>query len=581
MMNTLRSGLVVALFSAVYCFPCHVYGTGESAGSDVFTEVSSCSELNSRADRDVCRRHLPVLKNLIREKSNQSSSTTCPAISRNAFLSTCTDTPPGSKAVRIRKISATTNRLGHEVFRTIHPTLFIFDAEQTSGNGQAAVYELPMTGRSRHFSIGFSSFQLPDNSAFVGNRIDILPEFVIKGHSWFHYVMSAPHNDSVYYLANIKVDSRNPLDTGKSFTAVATVPSVSPPRKPRYVPGGVLNLRGAGIFVADNIKVVLDPVDNQVAIKLVELGCTDHGDGRGTEESFVYRFMHSEFDLLQGIQKSTQYQNAALTVDCFQNKGQVQLTMKNTKTVISLPTETATPAPLKSSGVLFDMHLWHRENVLHLVDSTYNSIVDQFGNDLCAESANPSDLFLYMGGISGGRYCSDTKVIQGTFGLKGRDEAWGLTGVDQADSHRCSTELAKRYQLGFASVKAGSSARFDAACNSPMPISDSTTQSPHVTDTGAMAMSNTGRKRLKPGQIVSAGIGALVVNQAITHSWFYFSKHIRQASVRYTSQMLAATLGLGIPLVQLIEVVRDLRPYKRRCGLYTRPSRCVTCLKRE
>ncbi|WP_422133176.1 hypothetical protein [Endozoicomonas sp. ALD040] len=87
--------------------------------------------------------------------------------------------------------------------------------------------------------------------------------------------------------------------------------------------------------------------------------------------------------------------------------------MKNTKTVVSLPTETHIPAPEspKSSGVLFDLTLLPRENVLHLVGCTCNSIVDQFGNDLSIDSANPSHPAPYVGGIWYAGYCCDDKVI--------------------------------------------------------------------------------------------------------------------------------------------------------------------------
>lgn len=175
------------------------------------------------------------------------------------------------------------------------------------------------------------------------------------------------------------------------------------------------------------------------------------------------------------MQRPTHDRNAALSVHCY-TEGQVQLTLKNTKTVVSLPTETDTPTPesVKSSGVLFDLTLLPRENVLHLVDCTCNSIVDQFGNDLSIDSANPSDPAPYMGGIWYARYCYDDKVIRGAFGLKGRDEAWGLIDVDPAASDRCSNVLAERYQLGFASVGAWSSAGFDVACHSDLPTSTAT-----------------------------------------------------------------------------------------------------------
>lgn len=231
-MNILRSGLVVALFSVMNSFPCYVCAMGEPTSSAVFTEVSNCSELTSGVDRDLCTRHLSALKDLIREKNNQAS------------LSTSTAAPPIPETIRIRKISATNTRLDQEVFRTIYPTLFIFDSEQPTGNGQSAIYELPLTERDNGLFRSANSFQLPANSAFVGNRVDILPEFVINGGGWFHYVMSASCNDSVYYLANIKVNSRSPSDMGRSSTAVATVPPGSTPTERLHVPAGVLDLRG-------------------------------------------------------------------------------------------------------------------------------------------------------------------------------------------------------------------------------------------------------------------------------------------------------------------------------------------------
>ncbi|WP_252176367.1 hypothetical protein [Endozoicomonas sp. 4G] len=448
--------------SAVYAFASGVFATVESTGSSAYTEVANCYELASPVDRSVCNYHLSVFKDLIREKNSQSFSerlslTASPGIPKNTFSISFSGTPPIHETVRIRKISATTSRLDQEVFRTTHPTLFIFDAEQSSGNGRAAVYELPEPGRR------VNGFQLPNNSAFVGNRVDILPEFVINSERKLHYVMLARDNDSVYYLANIEIDSRNPLSTGNSLATLPSGESDPTPTTGSYEPGGILDLTGAGIFVADNIKVVLDPVDNGGMIKPVVLGCKGLADGKATEKHFIYRFTRSEFDLLQGIQRPTQDQNAAVNVDCAEKTGQVQLTMKNTKTVISLPpkTDTATPASAQSSGMLFSMTLRHRENIVRLVDSTSNSIVDQFGNDLSIDSVNPLGPVPYMGTLWHGKYCSDVKLIQGAFGLKGRDEAWGLIDVGHATAYCRPAGIFKKYQLGFAPVSTWSTINTD------------------------------------------------------------------------------------------------------------------------
>ncbi|WP_257280552.1 hypothetical protein [Endozoicomonas sp. ISHI1] len=346
--------------------------------------------------------------------------------------------------------------------------MFIFDAEQSPGKGQPAVYELPLSEPVSDSIRRVNGFQLPDNSAFVGNRVDILPEFVIEGGIESHYVISATHNDSVYYLANIEVDSRHPLDSDDSSATATTGDPGTTPATGDYIPAGILELRGAGIFVADNIRVVLDPADNDMRIRPVDLGCSNYGEF-GTEEHFVYRFLHSEFDLLKGLPGSTNTQNAALSVRCFQKKGQVQLTMKNTQTVIAVTTGTDPPTPVspQSSGVLFSIYLWPRENVLSFVDSTCNSVVDQFGNDLSIDLAHPSDPDHYMGGVFR-NYCSGIKMMNGAFGLKDREQAWGWVSFDDAGKRRCWAVNGKRYRAGFASLSAWSSAGFDVACNGTM-----------------------------------------------------------------------------------------------------------------
>ncbi len=584
-MNLSRPGLAVALLSAMCVSPSHVFAIGGSTGSPILTEVSSCSDLTSSVDKGVCSYHLSAFKEIIREKNRQLYPTThsvsaFPTINPNISLSTFPGRSPDgaliSEAVMIRKISATT-RLDHEAFRTTYPTLFIFDAERFSGKGlsgkrEPVVYELPLTRVVSDGSRRTSSFQLPDNSAFVGNRTDILPEFVVEGGIQNHFVMSASHNDAVYYLANIEIDSRNPLTKGAISTAAPTGRPVPNPTKRAHVPVGILDLKGAGIFMADNIKVVLDPADNRAETKPVKLGCTNDADGRGAKESFIYRFTHSEFDLLQSTRGPKNVQNAALNVDCYLKTGHVQLTMKNTKTVISVPTKSDTliPRPADNKSVLFSMSLWPRKNVLSLVDSTCNTVVDQHDNDLSIDLMNLLHPHHYMGGIGGSsKYCSDIKTIQGAFGLKDREEAWGLTVVPHTDLHSCSTELEKKYQLGFASLSEWSASGFDVACHCTTPTSILSTSSgsfrvsPYTTQVaytspakisgeGAPAIEGNGTKGLTDGQKAGLGISLFIADQGIAHIWFCLSNRIRQVWIRHTSQLLAAAIGLGIPTVQLL-----------------------------
>ncbi|WP_257276416.1 hypothetical protein, partial [Endozoicomonas sp. SESOKO4] len=578
-MNVFRSGLAVALLSAIYGFPCYAFSTVEPTTSSTYTKASSCSELTRRIDRDVCNQHISEFKALIREKNNQISPTT--SSSGHSLI---------SETVKIRKIPATNTRPDLEVFKTDDPTLFIFDSEQVPGKGRQAIYELPLA-ESVDGHDAIVSFQLPDNSAFVGNgRNEVRPEFLIDGRMQNHYVMSAPHNNSVYYLANIEVDSRNPLDTGGISTTLPTGSPHSTPSSRSHMPAGILNLMGAGIFVADNVKVVLDPANNHGMINSVKLGCNDDPETRGGDERFIYRFIRSEFNLLQGTLGETYRHNAALNVECFQETGQVQLTMKNTKTVIKVPNDAPTadvPEIAESSGVLFSFSFQRkRESVLRFVDSTCNRIVDQHDNDLSIDSALPSDPDHYIGGWHH-NHCSDFHAIQGAFGLKGIELAWGLKAFDYADSDSCSHGAKKSYRLGFASLYVWSTKGINVACNCTMPTfassisptewitastetiaptesaaTVSSTVSPYTTqvaytspvlipDPGALVMNSTDTAGLTISEKVGVGLGVLA-DQVITHSWFYLSKRIRQAWIRHTSQALAATLGLGIPMFQLL-----------------------------
>ncbi|WP_448216552.1 hypothetical protein [Endozoicomonas sp. 2B-B] len=482
----------------------------------------------------------------------------------------------------IRKISATSERLSHEVFETLHPTLFIFDAEQLHEKKQPVVYELPLPEDARISHEGGSTFHLPDNSAFVGNGADILPEFVTQGGLQDHYVMSATHSDSVYYLANVEIDSRNPsVADSTQATAPSAYPSSTPTRQ-NYAASGILNLMGAGIFVADNVKVVLGPVDNKAQIKPVKLGCTSFAGGQGSEENFIFRFMHSEFNLLQGVKGPAHIQNAALNVECSDKTGRVQLTMKNTRTVLSVPTDTPTPDSSQGSAVLFAINVWPGENVLSFVDSTCNSVVDQFGNDLSIDLVQSSDPDHYMGGIRCSSNCSDIEIIQGAFGLKDREQAWGLIEVDDADKHKGMSALEERYQVGFAPVSAWSEAGLDVACNCTMsaPASSSSLIALPCTAQLANASFIAGPDSDEAGFIVNENDNAgsdenqrlkvvvvsslLAVDQVITNTWFYFSYRIKQNWIRYSSQALAAILGLGIPGIVAVEIKSFIRALRMK-----------------
>ncbi|WP_422474976.1 adenosylmethionine decarboxylase [Endozoicomonas sp. ALB032] len=576
-MNISRSGSGVVIFSAIYALSCHALPSGGSTDSSIVREVSSCSELTRSVDRDVCSRHLPAFKALIREKNNQVFlSTSSPGTSSDASSGIPPTSPPMSEpipeTIKIIKISASTQKPGHEFFETSNPTLFIFDAERSPGKGQAAVYELPLSEFITGDGKRINSFHLPDNSAFVGNSADILPEFVIEGVLQNHFVMSAPHHDSVYYLANIKINSRNPLDKSVSTATAATGQSDTIPTTLRCSPTGIMDLRGAGIFVADNIRVVVVPADNEMGIKPIYLGCACY-DGRGTEANFIYRFMHSEFDLLQDVQKLTGIQSAALNVECFEQTGQVHLTLKNTKTVIAVPTETDTPrsgslpGSQQSRSVLFSMNLWPRENILSFVDATCNSVVDQHDNDLSIDSAHPADPYHYMGDVFGSNNCSNIKMVNGPFGLKNREQAWGWISVDDTDQHSCTTLFEKVYRTGFAPVRTWARAGFDVKCDSSVPTPGSSPAFiPDAGDTGAMFMNNIETaesqrlERLATWEKVGLGAGFSILNQAITQTWFHLSKLIKQAWIRHTSQVLAATLGLGLPALPLLpECIIGLR----------------------
>ncbi len=567
-MNISRSGQGAVLLLAIHTFSCHASPTACSTESSICTKFSSCSKLASDTDRSFCIHHLDAFKDLIRQKNNQVPPAT---FTPGTSPGTPSVSAPIAETVEIRKISATAEPLGQEVFKTNVPTLFIFDAEQSSGEEQPAVYELPLKTISRgHRTI--NTFQLPDNSAFVGNNADILPEFVIGRGKHHHFMISATRNNAVYYLANIEIDSRNPLDMGRGL---ATGQSFTTPTTQNHTPFGIMDLRGAGIFVADNIKLVMDPADSDMKIGLVELGCTNYADGVGTEENFIYRFMRSEFYLSQGEQGPTRRQNAALSVRCLQKTGQVALTLKDTTTFISVPTgRTATDSP-KSSSELFYIALYFRKNVLNFVDSTCNSVVDQFRNDLSIDRDNPSDPDHYMGRVFNNNFCFDFKMIDGAFGLKGRAQAWGFVpAVEHVGKRSCWGK--KRYQAGFASVSEWSSADVHVACHCSMPTSTSsisntsvssfttssyTTQvSPALTsdvvDTGALVMNKTDAAGLKAleklttGEKVCVGAGVFLADQIVTQSWFHLSKRIRQAWIRHTSQALAITFGLGFPAFQ-------------------------------
>ncbi|WP_422474661.1 PT domain-containing protein [Endozoicomonas sp. ALB032] len=563
-MNISRYSLVITLLSIIYALPCHVYATDAltgsptdaptgnltdapagsptdaPTGSPTDTDDSRCSELASEVDKKVCDYHLSAFEALIREKNDQISPAT-------SYSTASPSASPIPETVKIIKISATT-RLDKEVFETSIPTLFIFDA-QSPGQEHPAVYELPLTVPDSGDDIrGVKSFQLPDNSAFVGNSKDIRPEFVIEGGIQNHYVMSAPNNDAVYYLANIEIDSRNPLDRGSSSVTAA----LDSTGKEIHKPFGVLELKGAGIFVADNIKVVLDPADYRKTLQPVKLGCTNFADGRGTEETFVYRFTDSEFDLLQGLKKTKYGLHAAISVSCYQQTGQVRLTMRNTTTVIFVPPGDPISSYAPGSGKLFSIYLWPRDNIMRFVGSSCNSVVDQFDNDLSISSADPSYRDLYMGDIYTS-FCTEINMIQGAFGLKDRELAWGWILTDYNSNYGCNPAVKKTYRPRYASLSEWSKAGVEVTANCTMPTSTSITRVPYaIVGADALEKNDASAAGLTPGQIAGIGLAAVFVDQVITQGWFYLSHQIRQDWIRHTSQALAATLGVGLPVIQLM-----------------------------
>uniref|UniRef100_UPI0021486925 hypothetical protein n=1 Tax=Endozoicomonas sp. SESOKO2 TaxID=2828743 RepID=UPI0021486925 len=75
-------------------------------------------------------------------------------------------------------------------------------------------------------------------------------------------------------------------------------------------------------------------------------------------------------------------------------------------------------------------------------------------------------------------------MMNGAFGLKDREQAWGWVSFDDAGKRRCWAVNGKRYRAGFASLSAWSSAGVDVECNSTMPTaisSASATVSPNTT----------------------------------------------------------------------------------------------------
>lgn len=105
-------------------------------------------------------------------------------------------------------------------------------------------------------------------------------------------------------------------------------------------------------------------------------------------------------------------------------------------------------------------------------------------------------------------------------------------------------------------MSAWSTAGFEVACNctitstcspyisyKPVPVADVLVLE-NATEASGLS------KKQKVG--IGVGVGALALDQIITQGWFHLSKRIQQARIRYASQALAATLGLGLPLVQLV-----------------------------
>lgn len=144
-------------------------------------------------------------------------------------------------------------------------------------------------------------------------------------------------------------------------------------------------------------------------------------------------------------------------------------------------------------------------------------------------------------------------MVQGAFGLKDRDQAWGWILTDYSSDYGCDPAVKKTYQPRFASLSEWSEAGVEVAANCTMPTSTSITLAPFViVGADAQAKNNASAAGLTPVQIAGIGLAALFVDQVITQSWFYLSHRIRQDWIRHTSQVLAATLGVGLPVIQLM-----------------------------
>ena len=499
---------------------------------------SSCSQIPLLKDRSACQRHLQEYTTRI---------TIIPANSQNPVL-----------------LIDQTN------------TLYIF--ESLDSNNYQAVYVLP------------DQFRAPDNIAMAGNDPQVWP--IIMGQSETlpldrkFALMSAVNPDSHYYFADLSFHTGRPGGvslshfsgsgsaegdgSGKGDGSAEGDPdkrSVLAEESPR----NSLDFMGAGHVTLKNVKVRHDTIYEEDINSLVHLGCTSQ------QRYPKYTITNSIFELPAAFNNLVKYEKSVFFIECHEEHAGITLTLQNTTSILYPVTYGVGPHATKHYAEVMDVRLFPADKLLRFTGSTCNSVVDPRGNDISEA---------HIGSIrSTNVWLTGLPLATGGIGFKCHSQAWGW--AHSVLPEEPGESPSGHYISRFAPLSYWNSQGEDLTCPHICTVSSSMTVTPpSSTDTEPSEESTLPSRQPTQASTNSTSIpekhgsgqgdrvssdalkvvlpvvaGGLILDQIVTHLWYYHSGSIRHPQARRVNKVLATALGLGLPLVQQL-IAKKMRAQK-------------------
>ncbi|MGI9275083.1 MAG: hypothetical protein ACR2PT_09610 [Endozoicomonas sp.] len=280
-------------------------------------------------------------------------------------------------------------------------TLFIFDSSAGKASSVTTMPTPTPGASSGSLQVEYDlplGFQMPFNSAFVGNRKgDRLPELTIIDSGNSAYVITASDPQSEYYFADIEINSRG-----------------------SHTPMGTLDLRGAKSVTLKRATVVRDPNTETPSgiIHAITLGCPNG-------VSPQYRIVDSEIDIVRSYQVGGIFPINFRTGDALyvtgcggSGEGKANLKLSNTDVVIDASAVT---------GTVFNVNSLENatgDALEFLPGSICNRVVEVLADGTRKEISDHGELQNFLQDQTN-TFNSINKVISGVVGLAS-NWGWGF-----------------------------------------------------------------------------------------------------------------------------------------------------------